>query len=70
MSDYLRLVGRTVRGETQRRVRRQRSGRICADPSCATVLSTYNRSSYCWVHEPKHLQRTFGRQRLRTSSRV
>jgi hypothetical protein len=26
-------------------------GRICAEPRCATVLSTYNPSAYCWVHE-------------------
>lgn len=70
MSDYLRLVGRPVRSETPRRMRRQRAGRVCADPGCATVLSTYNRSRYCWPHEPKRLQRTFGRQRLRTPAKV
>lgn len=70
MSDYLRLVGRPAHEEKPRRIRRQQAGRVCADPACATVLSTYNRSRFCWVHEPKRLQRTFGRQRVRTSTRV
>jgi len=25
-------------------------GRPCADPSCSTILSTYNNSTTCWLH--------------------
>jgi hypothetical protein len=28
--------------------------RVCADGSCATVLSMYNPSSVCWQHEQPH----------------
>ena len=65
MSDVPRLVGRPAWGTGARRVRRQHRGRVCADPTCATVLSTYNESRYCWIHEARPLQRTFGRQRVR-----
>lgn len=30
-------------------------GRLCAEPGCATVLSTYNRADRCFLHtEPPH----------------
>ena len=29
---------------------RAERGRLCADPSCATVLSTYNKSETCYIH--------------------
>lgn len=25
-------------------------GRVCDESGCSTVLSTYNSSSYCWMH--------------------
>jgi hypothetical protein len=25
-------------------------GRVCDEPGCQTVLSTYNASSCCWMH--------------------
>jgi hypothetical protein len=25
-------------------------GRVCDEPGCATVLSTYNSSGTCWMH--------------------
>ncbi len=28
------------------------AGRVCAIHGCSTVLSTYNSSSYCWLHSP------------------
>lgn len=34
------------KGEKSRAVR----GRLCDMPGCATVLSTYNASSTCWLH--------------------
>ncbi|CAN5682378.1 hypothetical protein BH18ACT17_BH18ACT17_12360 [soil metagenome] len=38
-------------------VARSSGGRLCAEPMCTTVLSTYNASSTCWLHTgpaPKH----------------
>lgn len=29
---------------------RPRSGRVCSEPGCATILSTYNADSVCWLH--------------------
>lgn len=29
---------------------RPERGRLCAEPECATVLSTYNRSTTCYLH--------------------
>ena len=29
------------------------SGRVCSDPECVTVLSKYNGSSFCSLHEPR-----------------
>jgi hypothetical protein len=26
-------------------------GRVCLDTGCATRLSTYNASMFCWVHQ-------------------
>lgn len=65
MSDVPRLTGRPAWNTRARRVRRQHPGRVCADPACATLLSTYNESRYCWIHEGRTLRRTFGRQRVR-----
>lgn len=34
---------------------RAERGRLCAEPGCATVLSTYNRSATCFLHtEPSY----------------
>jgi hypothetical protein len=30
-----------------------RRGRVCEEGSCSTVLSVYNASFHCWVHEPR-----------------
>ena len=27
-------------------------GRVCAERGCITRLSIYNRSTFCWAHEP------------------
>lgn len=29
---------------------RASQGRLCDEPSCTTVLSTYNASTTCWLH--------------------
>ena len=33
--------------------RRYARGRVCVEEDCETVLSVYNRSAYCWQHDPK-----------------
>lgn len=38
-------------------------GRVCAEPSCATVLSAYNPSAYCCLHEKPARGTTVSRQR-------
>jgi hypothetical protein len=47
-SDYR---GAQVRG-LPRRNRTYGEGRTCEDPLCNTKLSIYNRSKFCWQHEP------------------
>ena len=32
---------------------RSAAGRVCADTSCATVLSVYNTGDHCWEHTPR-----------------
>lgn len=29
---------------------RSKAGRRCAEPTCDTVLSTYNSATTCWLH--------------------
>jgi hypothetical protein len=29
---------------------RSAPGRLCAEPGCSTVLSTYNSANDCWLH--------------------
>jgi len=41
------------------------TGRTCAVDGCRTILSTYNPSAYCSVHEPQHVPR----RRRQTPSR-
>lgn len=38
-------------------------GRVCAQEGCITKLSIYNRSSYCWTHEPLHYYIARGRKK-------
>ena len=49
--ENLDFRGARVR-ELPRRNRTYGSGRVCEDPTCSTKLSIYNRSKYCWQHEP------------------
>lgn len=37
------------------------TGRVCADRSCSTLLSTYNRKDTCFRHSPIRFPRTRGR---------
>jgi hypothetical protein len=49
LEDRLALRGKFP-GNTGRGPRRGRSGRVCADGTCATVLSVYNTGDRCWEH--------------------
>lgn len=39
-------------GPLGRPPRRYAAGRICVVEECETVLSVYNRSAFCWSHDP------------------
>ena len=41
------------------------AGRVCEHPACATVLSVYNRSASCWVHEEPRVYIHRGKRRSR-----
>jgi len=51
--DTQEFRGARVR-EVPRRNRTYAAGRTCDQPGCTTRLSIYNRSTYCWQHEPVH----------------
>jgi hypothetical protein len=44
-------LGRLAPGRRSDRVRNYRMGRVCSEPGCGTVLSIYNPSSRCAVHQ-------------------
>jgi hypothetical protein len=58
----LPLRGAPIRA-LPRRNRRWPAGRVCAEPGCITAISTYNRSKYCWAHEPLHYYVPRGRKK-------
>ncbi len=39
---------------------RSAPGRLCAEPGCSTVLSTYNSSNDCWLHMRPSFRRPLG----------
>lgn len=39
--------------------------RVCAADGCSTVLSMYNKWSYCWQHEPVHAYVPRGKRKSR-----
>lgn len=51
-------VGRATRLETGRRPKVQERGRVCAEDSCETKLSIYNKSDRCSLHRPVHYPRS------------
>ena len=42
---------RSEEWSTSRPPQRFGEGRVCSDPCCSTLLSTYNPSPFCWQHE-------------------
>jgi hypothetical protein len=39
------------------------AGRTCTDEGCSTKLSIYNKSQFCWVHEPVKFHLARGKRR-------
>jgi hypothetical protein len=60
--DPLQLRGAAVRS-LPRRNRTWAKDRVCAEDGCGTVISIYNRSTYCWAHEPVHYYVARGRKK-------
>jgi len=50
MSGARRVEPARSRARNPRHVKDFGQGRLCADPGCRTVLSRYNESAFCWVH--------------------
>jgi hypothetical protein len=57
----------TLRGATvqslPRRNRAWSKGRTCAHEGCITRISIYNKSKYCWAHEPLRYYVARGRKK-------
>ena len=51
MEESLSMRGAPVR-PLPRPNRVWQGGRVCESEGCATRLSIYNKSPFCWVHEP------------------
>ena len=47
------LRGRMAPGDA-RSSRVHETGRVCEETECATVLSIYNATGWCWQHEQPH----------------
>ena len=41
------------------------AGRVCAEEGCTTRLSIYNRSKFCWQHEPVRTYVARGKRKRR-----
>lgn len=65
--ESLSLRGTSVRA-LPRRNRVWGPGRECAQDGCITTLSIYNRSKYCWHHEPLHFYIARGRKKRREAA--
>lgn len=61
------LRGSPVRS-LPRRNRVWGEGRSCAQDGCITRISIYNRSRYCWMHEPLHYYIARGRKKRREAA--
>jgi hypothetical protein len=62
----------TMRGATVRSLPRPNRvwahGRTCAEEGCITQISIYNKSKYCWAHEPIHYYIARGRKKRREAA--
>jgi len=53
--------------ETPRRNQTYASGRTCEEAGCDTRLSIYNRSDFCWQHEPVRAYVARGKRKRRAA---
>jgi hypothetical protein len=44
------------------------AGRQCAEAGCITEISIYNKSTYCWAHEPLRYYVARGRKKRREAA--
>jgi hypothetical protein len=65
--ESLSLRGSSIRS-LPRRNRRWAAGRVCAEEGCPTRISIYNRSNYCWAHEPVRYYVARGRKKRREAA--
>jgi hypothetical protein len=65
--DPLSLRGAPVR-TLPRRNRVFGPGRQCAEEGCITEISIYNKSKYCWAHEPVRYYVARGRKKRREAA--
>ncbi len=65
--ESLVLRGAPVRA-LPRRNRTWSEGRVCAEEGCTTTLSIYNRSKFCWAHEPLRYYIARGRKKRRAEA--
>jgi hypothetical protein len=65
--DPLSLRGAPVR-TLPRRNRVFGPGRRCAEAGCITEISIYNKSKYCWTHEPVRYYIARGRKKRREAA--
>lgn len=56
-------------GELSRRSPTYPPGRVCAAEDCRTMLSIYNRSKLCWLHEPARVYVVRARRKRREAAR-
>ena len=65
--ESLHLRGAAV-SALPRRNRRWSEGRVCAEDGCITKISIYNKSKFCWAHEPVHFYIARGRRKPRQAA--
>jgi len=65
--ESMALRGTAVRA-LPRRNRTFSAGRVCAEDGCITRVSIYNRSKFCWMHEPLHYYIARGRKKRREAA--
>lgn len=64
--DSLVLRGTPVRA-LPRRNRTWGTDRVCVEEGCPTRISRYNRSKYCWAHDPIRYYIPRGRKKKRAA---
>ncbi len=67
-----REEGLTLRGSPVRSLPRRNRvwarNRVCAEEGCTTKISMYNKSRYCWTHDPVRYYIPRGRKKRRQAA--